>query len=99
MNNKIQEVCMEKKTLISIFRLIPSLVRLIEAIVPGKGQGVVKKTAVKESVKAIVDGVHAVSTGGQKETWDLIHEPVDQTIDIVADSLFGHGLGYSEPAE
>jgi len=71
-----------------IVQLIVSLMQLAEKILPEKGEGFQKKELVTESAKFIVDTMATVSTGGQKETWERIAEPVSKIIDETAGLLF-----------
>ncbi len=52
------------------------------------GSGIQKKEMVVGGVKTVIDGIAAVSTGGQKETWDKIKDPVSGLVDSIARLLF-----------
>lgn len=57
----------------------------------GPGTGVQKKAFVKDGVKAVVKEMSAVSTGGQKQTWetiDLFMTPISRLIDVFSTLLF-----------
>ena len=75
---------------LQLIPLIINLMIMIEKLL-GPGTGVQKKEFVKDGVKQVVKGMAAVSTGGQKETWqaiDLIMVPISGLIDILAALLF-----------
>lgn len=74
-----------------VFKLLPFLVRLIglaEQVFRQPKSGPEKKAFVVDAAKTVVDGIGAVSTGGQAETWGRISQPVDEIIDATADILF-----------
>jgi hypothetical protein len=72
---------------IALARIILSLMQTIEPLF-GSGTGAVKKQAVTETAKTLVDSVQSISTGGQKKTWDEIATPVSEFIDTAAGFLF-----------
>uniref|UniRef100_A0A6H2A5J9 Uncharacterized protein n=1 Tax=viral metagenome TaxID=1070528 RepID=A0A6H2A5J9_9ZZZZ len=47
-----------------------------------------KKQMVVGATKAVVGSLQAISTGGQKETWDQLEEPVSDLVDGACDVLF-----------
>ena len=65
--------------------LIPFVLNLVQKVETifgeAKGQGAVKKSSVLNAVGAIVDGMVAASTGGQKETWKTVEPFVGNIID------------------
>ncbi len=74
-------------------QLIPLIINLMTTIerLLGTGTGVQKKAFVKDGVKQVVKEMSAVSTGGQKETWqtiDLFMGPISGLIDVLASLLF-----------
>ena len=74
-------------------QLIPLIINLMTTIekLLGSGTGVQKKEFVKDGVKEVVKEMSAVSTGGQKETWetvDLFMGPISRLIDVLASLLF-----------
>lgn len=74
-------------------QLIPLIINLMTTIekLLGSGTGVQKKEFVKDGVKQVVKEMSAVSTGGQKQTWqtvDLFMEPISRLIDVLAGLLF-----------
>ena len=78
------------------FKLMPFLMQLIGIaekafFQPAMGQE--KKQFVKDAAKTVVDGVQAVSTGGQAETWERLEEPVDRFIDASVELVFPKGSG------
>ncbi len=76
---------------ISLFlRLIPFIVKLMHIAEDfgDPGSGADKKGMVVGAVGAVVDGVEEASTGGQKETWGKIKEPISGVVDIIAGLLF-----------
>lgn len=75
-----------------VIKLLPFIVQLMqiaEKAAPGEmpETGAEKKELVTEGVKAVVEAVETVSTGGQAETWGLIGKVVDPFIDAVC-SIF-----------
>lgn len=70
-----------------ILRIIISLMSAVEPLF-GPGSGATKKQVVTNAAKTVVDAVGALSTGGQKQTWEKISEPVSNIIDNTAAILF-----------
>lgn len=72
--------------------LAPAIVKMIgiaeKAFSDKPKSGAEKKELVMQSTKAIVDGMQAVSTGGQKETWDQLEEPLSGLVDAAAAAIF-----------
>uniref|UniRef100_A0A6M3LN92 Uncharacterized protein n=1 Tax=viral metagenome TaxID=1070528 RepID=A0A6M3LN92_9ZZZZ len=71
----------------SILKLVPllcGLVGLVEAFVKAPKSGPTKKLIVATGVKAAVEGMTEISTGGQKEAWAKMSTQVDEAIDAVA---------------
>lgn len=63
---------------------------MIEKIL-GPGTGIQKKEFVKDGVRQVVKEMSAVSTGGQKQTWEAIElfmTPISRLIDVLAKLLF-----------
>ena len=76
---------------ISLFlRLIPFIVKLMKIAEDfgDQGSGTDKKEMVVGAVGAVVDGIEEASTGGQKETWGKIKDPISGVVDIIAGLLF-----------
>ncbi len=76
---------------ISLFlRLIPFIIKLMKIAEDfgEQGSGAHKKDMVVGAVGAVVDGIEEASTGGQKETWGKIKEPISGVIDLIAGLLF-----------
>lgn len=74
-----------------IMALLPFITRLIglaESIFTGAKQGKVKKQLVMDATATIVGGIGAVSSGGQKETWDKIAEPIGNIVDNLVPVIF-----------
>lgn len=74
-------------------QLIPLIMNLMTTIekIMGPGTGVQKKEFVKDGVRQVVKEMSAVSTGGQKQTWetvDLFMEPISRLIDVLSGLLF-----------
>lgn len=73
-------------------KLLPTIVQLMgiaENLFADKpNSGAEKKALVTATAKTIVDGVMAVSTGGQAETWERIKLPVSSIIDSAAAIAF-----------
>ncbi len=67
--------------------MLPSLVKTVESFMSEAGQGAEKKDLVKELMGGIVDGVIALSTGGQADTWAKLEPFVDSAIDGIV-SIF-----------
>lgn len=64
-------------------QLLPFVIQaigLVESLF-GPGTGPKKKQAVLDMSKTVVTAMQTVSTGGQKETWDNIAEPVGKMVD------------------
>lgn len=74
-------------------QLIPltiSLVKTAEELL-GDGEGVKKKEFVKDGITQVIKAMPLVSTGGQKETWEMINNflvPISGLIDAIAGLLF-----------
>ncbi|PKN67173.1 MAG: hypothetical protein CVU57_04270 [Deltaproteobacteria bacterium HGW-Deltaproteobacteria-15] len=73
-------------------KLLPTILQLMgiaESLFEDKpNSGKEKKAVVTTAAKAIVEGVGAVSTGGQAETWERIKDPVSNIIDNAAAIAF-----------
>lgn len=50
--------------------------------------GAEKNEMVMSGMKAVVDGVQTMSTGGQAETWDKIEAPVKEVVDLACGVMF-----------
>lgn len=85
----------ESKNSIGIFiKFIPGIIALMgvfqraskarQAAGEAKLSGSEKKELVLATVQTVLDSALAVSTGGQKETWEAIKEPVSMLIDAAA---------------
>lgn len=73
--------------ILNLFSLIIKLMKTAEKY-GEPGTGVHKKEMVVGGTKAVVDAISEESTGGQKETWVKIKEPVSELIDLIAKILF-----------
>lgn len=75
-----------------IISLLPSIVKLMmlaeDALNDKPKSGADKKSLVMEGTKAILDGVQGVSTGGQKETWDELRDPVSGIVDNLTSIMY-----------
>jgi hypothetical protein len=63
----------------------------------GDGTGAFKKEWVLNSVSEAIKALQSISTGGQKDTWDLVgdswevlHSSVGNAIDLLAGVFFPH---------
>lgn len=84
---------------VNLMPFIIKVVGFVEGIF-GNGTGEVKKAAVMGATQAVFEGMKAVSTGGQKETWTAIEEPVSKLIDGIvtlanATGVWGESSGGS----
>jgi len=70
--------------------LLPSVMRMMDCVerILGSGTGVQKKAIVLEGAQYFLEGITAVSTGGQKESWDRLAGPISMLIDILSTILF-----------
>ncbi len=74
-----------------LIQLLPTIFKLMgfaEAFFPKTGAGADKKALVTGVAQAVVEGITAVSTGGQKETWEKIAEPMSIIIDGAASIMY-----------
>ena len=80
--------------IVILIQIVPILLRLItmaEKLFADQPQsGAEKKTFVTEIIKSIVEGMVALSTGGQKDTWEYIRGNVSELIDLICGVLFPH---------
>lgn len=77
---------------IKILPFIFELMKMAEKAFRDKPKsGEEKKELVMEGAEAVIGGIVEVSTGGQKETWEEIKEPVSNIIDYSTDILFNRG--------
>ena len=74
--------------------LMPFVVKMVGFVeqIFGAGTGEVKKQAVLGATQAVFEGMQQVSTGGQKETWDKLQEPVGKLIDGIVDIANATGV-------
>lgn len=61
---------------------LPGLVVAAEAAI-GDGNGTIKKDAVMEGTKHLVNSMATISTGNQKETWESLKPHVSVLVDGV----------------
>ena len=75
-----------------LLKLIPTIIQLMafaeKAFDGVPDSGAQKKAMVVGTAKAVVEGIASVSTGGQKETWNEIAEPISTVIDGAASIMF-----------
>jgi len=74
-----------------VFQFLPILVELAEKLFDKNGSGAEKKDFVISTLPKIASGIGAISTGGQKETWELINANMDsigRAVDVTAGALF-----------
>lgn len=66
-----------------LLKLLPYLVELIRFAqkVFGPGTGEAKKAFVATALKDSIGAVKGISEGGQKETWEILEEPLSSLID------------------
>lgn len=80
--------------LLVLTQVMPLVINLIgvaeKAWGDEEGSGEAKKEFVAGTVEGAVDVVTAVSTGGQKETWEALAEPISLSIDALCKFLFPH---------
>ena len=79
------------KYLRMFLKLLPALaglVNLAENAFDKRGAGVEKKALVVGGVKTIVQGIEAVSTGGQKEIWAELDTPIGLAVDAISGIMF-----------
>jgi len=72
-----------------IAKYLPTLLTWMKAAEDTKESGEVKKSMVTGVVKSAVKIAADESTGGAKESWDRIEEPISMAIDAVATAVFG----------
>lgn len=74
--------------------LMPFIIKMVGFVeeIFGDGTGETKKAAVMGATQAVFSGMQAVSTGGQKETWDKLQEPVGKLIDGIVDIANATGV-------
>jgi len=75
-------------------RFIPIVEKLF-----GPGTGKQKKEAVMEASHAAIETITAVSTGGQKETWDTYGPIISEFVDNTVESLNKVGVFESDEWE
>jgi len=71
-----------------LFKWVVVLVKHAEVAYRAPKAGAAKKTFVRDGAKTIVDGIVAMSTGGQADTWEHLENPVDEMIEVAVDALF-----------
>jgi len=77
---------------LQLIPLITNLIKIAEQIL-GPGTGVKKKAFVVDGVEQIIKTMPSVSTGGQKETWEVVNaamESIKNLIDVLARFFFPH---------
>lgn len=75
--------------LILVLKYLPTIISLAEEIFADKPKsGEDKKRLVMDTTQAVIGAVKDVSTGGQKETWDRISDPVSSMVDNMATIMF-----------
>lgn len=78
--------------MMTLLKIVPFVVKLIGTAekafsdVPKSGE--TKKALVMDAAETIVDTMETVSTGGQKETWQKLSEPISELVDASCDMLF-----------
>ena len=78
-----------------IFQLLPFVIELMKlaekAMIDEPNSGAAKKELVVDGLKTVITAADGLSTGGQKETWAKIQEPLTEKngiIDRLAGILF-----------
>lgn len=66
---------------LALVPLVIKLISFVENLIADAGKGEVKKSVVMGATKTILEAGAAVSTGGQKETWEKIAPAVSGLID------------------
>lgn len=77
--------------LLIALQFLPTIVDLAEKLFVEKGTGTEKKKFVLDALPVIAKGIENVSTGGQKETWQVITNNIDsigKAVDTTASILF-----------
>jgi len=78
--------------LLILIQLIPLVVKLMEiaekAFDDQPDSGVDKKDFVMKALQAVIRAAAGLSTGGQKETWEILATPIGMFIDAVCGFLF-----------
>jgi len=73
-------------------KLLPFIIELIhvaeEAFSDQPKSGEKKKELVMEAVKTVTGAATELSTGGQKNTWEKISEPISRVIDAACSFFF-----------
>ena len=72
-----------------IAKYLPTLLSFMRAAEETKESGVVKKSMVTGMMKSVIKIVADEATGGAKESWKELEEPLSMTIDSVATAVFG----------
>ena len=68
----------------AIFTILPGLISLAEKLF-GSGTGEIKKSMVMGAAQAVSSTMVAVSTGGQKTTWETVAPLISQAVDLAVD--------------
>lgn len=77
--------------LLIVLQFLPVIVDLAEKLFVDKGTGAEKKKFVLDALPSIAKGIESVSTGGQKETWQVITNNIDtigKAVDVAASVMF-----------
>ena len=75
--------------LFAVIPLIMKLIPLAEDVFKDEPKsGEKKKEMVTVTAKAVITGLAAISTGGQRETWEKLAEPISLIIDMACTLLF-----------
>ena len=74
---------------LNLVPFIFNAIQLAESLYSNKPKsGSDKKDFVMSAAQTVIGGIHSVSTGGQKGTWERIANPVSNIIDIGCSILF-----------
>ena len=76
--------------MLQLVPLVTNLMKIAEKLL-GPGTGVQKKEYVKDGIRQVAKAMISLSSGGQKETWELIDslmEPISNLINVLAGLLF-----------
>jgi hypothetical protein len=65
----------------AVIRALPALMAKADEVIQGIGKGAIKKDLVMTTAQLVVESVAALSTGGQKETWESLKPSVSTMID------------------
>jgi hypothetical protein len=80
------------KVVLSVLPYLFKVIPLVEEVVDKPHSGQAKKALVLDGARTAVQIVTNMSTGGQKDTWMSIKDPVDNLIDSTVEILNRTGV-------